>query len=86
MCETRFVQRHDALLRFAAGFQLVVDALQAMAIDKERFDAKTRSRALSLLESVSCSICFWSHWLQQKSHGFDGFVVKDAAVSQLGFS
>ena len=56
MCETRFVQRHDSILKFGENFQKITKGLGKILIDTG-FDTNTRSRALSLLEAV-CSSSF----------------------------
>jgi len=52
--ETRFIQRHNAILRFAENFQGVVGALQFIA-ESPTMDAKTKAKALSLINSASTS-------------------------------
>ena len=54
MCETRFVQRHDSILKFGENFQKITEGLGKILIDAS-FDTNTRSRALSLLEAVCSS-------------------------------
>jgi len=53
-CETRFIQSHDDILRFAENFQGVVGALQFIA-ESPTMDAKTKAKALSLINSASTS-------------------------------
>ena len=52
--ETKFVQRHDALLRFSSSFNLIVGGLRSL-IGNSQFDARSRSRTYGLLESLSSS-------------------------------
>ena len=54
MCETRFVQRHDSILKFGENFQKITEGLGKILIDAS-FDTNTRNRALSLLEAVCLS-------------------------------
>ena len=56
MCETRFFQRHDSILKFAENLQKIMEGLGKILIDAS-FDTNTRSRALSLLKAV-CSSSF----------------------------
>ena len=56
MCETRFVQRHDSILKFGDNFQKITEGHGKTLIDAS-FDTNTRSRVLSLLEAV-CSSSF----------------------------
>ena len=56
MCKTRFVQRHDSILKFGENFQKITEGLGEILIDAS-FDTDTRSRVLSLLEAV-CSSSF----------------------------
>ena len=61
-CVTRFIQRHDSILRFAEHFSDVLSGSQD--IDAAvNMDAKTKALALSLLSSVSTS-SFWYHTQQ----------------------
>ena len=56
MCETRFVQRHDSILKFGENFHKITEGLGKILIDAS-FDTNTRSRTLSLLKAV-CSSSF----------------------------
>jgi hypothetical protein len=51
LCETRFTERHDAVLRFCQNFKLVHDAICGM-ITNAQLDSKTRSRAQSLVSAM----------------------------------
>ena len=57
ICKTRFVQRHDSILKFGENLQKITEGLGKILIDAS-FDTNTRSRALSLLEAV-CSSSFF---------------------------
>ena len=52
-CETRFIQRHDAILRFCDNFESVLSALHDIA-ESADMDSKTKTTALSLINAVSC--------------------------------
>jgi len=67
-CETRFIQRHDAIMRFADNFDVVLSALQDISKDAD-IDAKTRTKAMSLINAISSS----------------SFVVSLAAVAEVRF-
>ena len=55
-CETRFIQRHDAILRFAENFEEIVTALDNISEPGNKsVDAKTKSNAQSLLTAVLSS-------------------------------
>jgi hypothetical protein len=55
-CETRFIQRHDVILQFAENFEAVVTALYNISEPSNKnTDAKTKSKALSLLTAVQSS-------------------------------
>lgn len=51
-CETRFIQRHDTILRFTDNFDGVLGALQDIA-ESAAMDAKTKTKALSFVNAVS---------------------------------
>ena len=51
-CETRFIQRHDAILWFTDNFDGVLGALQDIA-ESAAMDAKTETKALSFVNAVS---------------------------------
>ena len=51
-CETRFIQRHDAILRFCDNFESVLSALHDIA-ESAYMDSKTKTTALSLINAVS---------------------------------
>jgi hypothetical protein len=53
-CETRFVQRHAAIMRFADNFDVVLNALQDISKDAD-IDAKTRTKAMPLINASSSS-------------------------------
>ena len=53
MCEARFVQHHDSILKLGENFQKRTEGLGKILLDAS-FDTNTRSRALSLLEAA-CS-------------------------------
>lgn len=53
-CTTRFIQRHDAIVRFSGNFENVIHGLEAILADIE-FNSKTRSLALSYLNSLKNS-------------------------------
>ena len=56
MCETKFVQRHDPILKFGGNFQKITEGLGKILIDAS-FDINMRSQALSLFEAVCSSSC-----------------------------
>lgn len=47
MCETRWVENHDGLLRFKEIFKGIVDTLDVLSIDK---DSETSSKASCFLK------------------------------------
>ena len=51
-CETRFIQRHDAILRFSDNFESVLSALHDIT-ESADMDSKTKTTALSLINAVS---------------------------------
>ena len=51
-CETRFIQRHDAILRFSDNFESVLSASHDIA-ESADMDSKTKTTALSLINAVS---------------------------------
>ena len=51
-CETRFIQLHDAILRFSDNFESVLSALLDIA-ERADMDSKTKTTALSLINAVS---------------------------------
>ena len=53
-CSTRFIQRHDSILRFVDNYTSVLDGLCAI-IEDSCFDAKTRGQATSFLDSITDS-------------------------------
>lgn len=53
-CDTRFIQRHDAILRFTDNFEAVHSALNHIS-ESADMDAKTKARALSLISAISSS-------------------------------
>ncbi|KAI6647735.1 52 kDa repressor of the inhibitor of the protein kinase-like [Oopsacas minuta] len=53
-CTTRFIQRHDAIVRFSENFENVIHGLEDILADSE-FNSKTRSLALSHLNSLKDS-------------------------------
>jgi len=50
-CETRFIHRHDAIMRFAYNFVVVLSALQDISKDAD-IDARTRTNAMSLINAI----------------------------------
>jgi hypothetical protein len=53
-CDTRFIQRHDAILRFTDNFEAVYSALSHISASAD-LDAKTKAKALSLICAISSS-------------------------------
>ena len=53
-CDTRFIQRHDAILRFTDNFEAVHSALSHIS-ESADIDAKTKAKALSLICAISSS-------------------------------
>lgn len=51
-CDTRFIQRHDAILRFTDNFEAVFNALSDMS-ENANMDAKSKAKALSLSSAMS---------------------------------
>ena len=51
-CETRFIQRHDAILRFCDNFESALSALLDITESADT-DSKTKTTALSLINAVS---------------------------------
>ena len=51
-CDTRFIQRHDAILRFTENFEAVFNALSDMS-ENANMDAQSRAKALSLSSAMS---------------------------------
>lgn len=51
LCDIRFIERHDAVLRFCNNFHVVNDAFSGM-ISNAQLDCKTRSRAQSLMTAM----------------------------------
>src|SRR6218665_1461463 len=54
LCETRFIQRHDAILRFSDNFSSIIGALQDIT-ESNTMDAKTKAKAITLINGVSTS-------------------------------
>ena len=53
-CNTRFIQRHDAIIRFTDNFEDVHSALSLISTSAD-VDAKTKAKALSLICAISSS-------------------------------
>ena len=53
-CDTRFIQRHDSILRFTANFEAVLSALCDIS-ESADMDPKTKAKALSLISAISNS-------------------------------
>jgi len=65
ICSTRFVQRHDSIIRFASNFQSIVTGLKNIATSSS-FDSRSKAKAVSLLESMERST-FLLLWHVQRS-------------------
>lgn len=52
MCETRWVENHDGLIRVKEIFKAIVDTLEDLSMDA---DSGTSSKATSLLRSIIIS-------------------------------
>lgn len=52
MCETRWVENHDGLIRFKEIFKAIVDTLENLSMDA---DSETSSKATSFLRSIIAS-------------------------------
>ncbi|XP_011869841.1 PREDICTED: 52 kDa repressor of the inhibitor of the protein kinase-like, partial [Vollenhovia emeryi] len=52
MCETRWVENHDGLIRFKEIFKAIVDTLEDLSMDA---DSETSSKATSFLRSIIAS-------------------------------
>ena len=53
-CTTRFIQRHDAIVRFSENFEYIVQGLEKI-IEEIGFNSKIRSLAFSYLNSLKNS-------------------------------
>ena len=52
MCETRWVENHDRLIRFKEIFKAIFDTLEDLSMDK---DSETSSKATSFLRAITAS-------------------------------
>ena len=58
ICNMRFVQRHDSIMRFANNIQSNVSGLENIATSSN-LDSRSKAKAVSLLESIERSMLLW---------------------------